>query len=439
MSLQQLNQYSQFTDELKALYERFPLDFSNDASNELLSVDQALDGAASDRLKELIAPDVLKQQSAFFTGRELSNWLLSDIEGEIVSENGAVVFDPACGAGDLLIAAARHLPIFETLDETLWHWSQRLKGYDQSQSFIEATKYRLALLALHRQSISPDPLPNPLNYFDEIRKVDDSLSDLDWPECDYVLLNPPFSKVQAPEDLDWASGTVSQAGLFLMRSLDILSSGQGILAILPDVLRSGSRYRRWREGVESAAIIKKMKTIGKFDSSTDIDVFGVHLTSSTDESVSEQWWPRGDEDLKRVGNLFNLKVGPVVPHRNSESEATIPFFDTSSLPPWETIDSSDAPVRGYERSTVTPPFVTVRRTSSPSDPKRAVGTIVTGKHQVAVENHLIVLTPKEGGLEKCKELLRRLEDDRTDDWLNTRIRCRHLTISSLEKLPWWEL
>jgi hypothetical protein len=36
-------------------------------------------------------------------------------------------------------------------------------------------------------------------------------------------------------------------------------------------------------------------------------------------------------------------------------------------------------------------------------------------------------------------LLRVLKSRKTDQWLNNRIRCRHLTVRSLNELPWWRI
>ena len=47
---------------------------------------------------------------------------------------------------------------------------------------------------------------------------------------------------------------------------------------------------------------------------------------------------------------------------------------------------------------IMPPFVVVNRTSSPRDRLRATATIIKGTEPVAVENHLIILSPKKGGL-----------------------------------------
>lgn len=431
--------FTTFVDELEELYKS-QAEGPSECDSDLLNLDEALDGAASERLRKLVDSVTLKSESAFFTGSGIANRLAMQIETELNRSGGPPVIDPACGAGDLLIAAARNLPLGDTLKETLQQWSHRLKGFDRSRTFIKSTKYRLALLAVHRHEQVQRSLPDPLDYFHNIEQVNDALSEDSWPYFDYVLLNPPFSKIEAPGDIEWASGKVSQASLFVSKSLDSLDSDGGILAILPDVLRSGSRYRAWRKHVEASSVLRKLEVIGKFDKLTDIDVFAVDLRiDPSDAAQPEAWWPEEDSNLDRVGDLFDLQVGSVVPHRHSETSSAEPFVDATSLPSWETTRVEETPRRGFDCSAVSPPFVTIRRTSSPTDPKRAVGTVVVGDQDVMVENHLIVLVPKDGSVNRCRELMRRLEQDKTDNWLNTRIRCRHLTITSLEKLPWWNL
>jgi hypothetical protein len=84
-----------------------------------------------------------------------------------------------------------------------------------------------------------------------------------------------------------------------------------------------------------------------------------------------------------------------------------------------------------------PPFVVVRRTSSPHDHKRVVATLVHRGAPRIVENHLLIVRPREGGVAACKEVMRVLDDPRTDPWINDRTGCRHLTVGVIRDLPWW--
>ena len=78
----------------------------------------------------------------------------------------------------------------------------------------------------------------------------------------------------------------------------------------------------------------------------------------------------------------------------------------------------------------------VRRTSRPGDKYRAVGTVIRGHGLVAVENHLLVLRPKDRTVASCDRLLAVLKDAAANEFLDRRIRCRHLTVSALRDLPW---
>jgi hypothetical protein len=124
-----------------------------------------------------------------------------------------------------------------------------------------------------------------------------------------------------------------------------------------------------------------------------------------------------------------------VPHRHQRKGPWHPFACAKSVPAWALgyVPTSN---RRFKGTTFAPPFVVVRRTSSPSDKQRAVGAIVLGEETVAVENHLIVLTPKDGRIETCVELLALLSRRETSDHLNREIRCRHLTTSSVMAIPW---
>ena len=69
------------------------------------------------------------------------------------------------------------------------------------------------------------------------------------------------------------------------------------------------------------------------------------------------------------------------------------------------------------------------------DAQRAVATIINMPNSVFVDNHLIVLTPKSGTLRDCKKAIEILKDSKTDDWLDDKIRCRHLTVKIVSKIP----
>lgn len=402
-------------------------------------IDQALNGKFSQALRSVVPIATLRSAGAFFTGRDLA-----DRVAELVTEqirNGATIIDPACGAGDLLLACARLLPVDETLSITLDHWGTRLKGWDLYPQFTQAAKARISLLARSRIRNATPPALFRTDFMQGI-KVHDGLSPYnsgDRPCC--IVMNPPFTQTSAPNNCCWASGLVSKAALFVDRYLLDSAPGTKIVAILPDVLRTGSRYAKWRSFVEKHASIDLVQVVGRFDALTDVDVFLCKLTvcSAPSERQTNPWLPSIGTNTHQdtIGNYFRVSVGSVVPHRNPNTGNVYPYITVRELPPWGKIRADQKSIR-YSGTTFRPPFVAVRRNSRSDNQHRAVGTLIVGTENVAVENHLIVLSPKSGLLSDCSQLLARLHASKTTAWLNERIRCRHLTVPSVRDIPWWD-
>lgn len=52
-----------------------------------------------------------------------------------------------------------------------------------------------------------------------------------------------------------------------------------------------------------------------------------------------------------------------------------------------------------------------------------------------VENHLIIIQPIDGQLQTCRKLLKKLKSNSVQEWINQRIRCRHLTVPAIRDIP----
>jgi hypothetical protein len=402
-------------------------------------VEKALNGEASQTLYAKVPVDVLRRASAFFSPPALADEVVSRVAHRLA--NGATVLDPACGAGDLLLACARKLPVFDDIDTTLQHWGTRLYGFDIHEEFIHATKSRLLLLAITRVSLKQTSkvIDNLDSLFPNIRCEDflKRSATLDGITC--VVMNPPFQRANAPRDAKWGTGRVTRAAMFVDKCLQLVPARATISALLPDVLRSGTNYRAWRELVKTAAVVSRVKTLGVFDERADVDVFAVSIRRRKRSVVADgmRWLPGAGTGRKRatLESICSVRVGTVVPFRDRKRGAERPYVTTASLPPWGT--TTPLATRKYAGETFLPPFIAVRRTSRPNDQKRAVATVVRGDEPIAVENHVLVLVPKAGTLKQCKHIVRVLRDQRTTDWLNTQICCRHLTTRVLKKLPLW--
>lgn len=397
--------------------------------------ERAVNGEASERLIELVSGYRLKRTGAFFTSSALSKRAAAALP--VLRETGGLIVDPACGAGNLLLAAARQLSISPGLHETLASWGRRLAGFDLHPRFIRATHLRLAVLALSR-GVEFD-LDGPLSlagYFPNIRRGDGLREIATLRNIDALIVNPPFASVVAPRACTWAVGRVTKAAIFFDRCLQGLPAGTVISAVLPDVLRSGARYQNWRLAMERHALITAIRPVGNFQTA-DVDVFLLEMLMHNGKpGLSRRgfWWSKSSA-ASTLGDRFSVNVGAVVPHRLKPKEGPVsPYLHAKALPHWGVCEAGAEDV-AFAGRLFTPPFVAVRRTSNPADKHRALGTIIKGKVPVAVENHLLVCTPVKGGIAACRELLGALRSITTDKFLNRRIRCRHLTVGVVREIP----
>ncbi|RYD81042.1 MAG: hypothetical protein EOP84_11525 [Verrucomicrobiaceae bacterium] len=241
--------------------------------------------------------------------------------------------------------------------------------------------------------------------------------------------------VDTPSDCKgWASGKVSLAAIIYLRSLESAENGQSISAILPDVLRSGSRYKRWRDEVQKLLSPTSFSIAGKFSDHADVDVFTLSGTKQEANNASIGWLGGQEPASATLDQVATVRVGSVVVHRLDGTGKLVPLLNTSKAPPWGAIKQIRGKIH-FGGTTVRGPLVVVRRTSSPSDNTRAIATLVDSNQEFAVDNHLITILPLDKKLATCRKIVKMLSDSRTQNWFNTRIRCRHLTVGSLKEIP----
>jgi hypothetical protein len=399
-----------------------------------------LNGKASTFLQQTVPIAIRKDSGIFFTRHDLAYQVASKISHLL--SLGRKVVDPACGAGDLLLACANHLPMGTTLEETISIWSDLIVGYDLYEEFVDAAKLRLGILAAIKcnDTRNIENILTQNGIFPGLRVGNLLALNTMGEHTDCIVVNPPFGNCIAPGDCEWAGGKVQKAGVFFEIIMNATRNGQNIVAILPDVLRSGSRYENWRKIISGLSSSISIELKGRFDKEVDVDVF--LLQAIRGRGTRQIDWINSNIKMKRrngsVSDHFDVHVGPVVPYRDPREGPKHPYIHARTALGWATLNNIKDE-RQYKGSLFKPPFVVVHRTSSPSDRNRCVGTIVTGNRKVAVENHLIVLCPKDKSLQRCRELIEIFRCPRTNEWLNKRICCRHLTVSAVKELPWWRL
>jgi hypothetical protein len=394
-----------------------------------------LNGGTGAELRRRVALEERQRIGAFFTGASLRARAFEPVLGSPFDET---VWDPACGAGDLLLSYAEKLRVPPDISEAISSWGGQLWGSDTEHNFIRAAKARLVLSAYYRGARRLTAQVSTLEEsFPEIRQENSLLiSSVRKPAN--IALNPPFVMVPASHDCEWGKGSVCAAAVFVETCLKRAKPGTQMIAILPDVLRTGARYERWRQLVQEFADIRRLEIYGPFDPQADVDVFILELEAYEKRLLNAGFagpWGVQQISQKTLGEQCIVSVGSVVPHRHKEEGPEIAFLHSKDAIPWGSINQIKSRRRFMGKS-VQPPFVVIRRTSSPRDKQRAIGTIVNCESPVAVENHLIICRPNARTLDACRKIIEALKSTTTTEWLNSRIRCRHLTVDAVRGIPW---
>lgn len=420
--------YKPFTDELTEIL------LAEERCEE--RVQRLLEGEESLAVERLIPQAERSKHGIFFTPNEIVHDLVLRFENEIV--DGSTFFDPACGAGNLLLGIARRCNLENSFDETVGAWSRRFGGCDIDAAFVRAVKLRLIFLAAYRHGlpeISEDYLEILVSRFSGFA-VGDYLHGNYGVDFDCIIANPPFSHIVLGGNCGWSTGRTQLAGVFIDKVLRLGKIGQRVVAVLPDVLRSGTRYDKWRRSVEEKTTGGYATMYGRFTADVDVDVFFLDAISSELNEAAEviSWIPERAAALGRskLGELYTVSVGAVVPFRLTGKGEESPYITAKNCPADGEV--ALAPKIKFEGRKVPTPFVVVRRTSNPSDRRRLIATLITCSEPVAVENHLIVMRPKDQTLGSCRYLMERLRAEDAVNQINEKIRCRHLTVRSIRDI-----
>ena len=163
---------------------------------------------------------------------------------------------------------------------------------------------------------------NKKNFFENIIVNDFFEDNSIIQKADCIVTNPPYGNVDLTGKVTWARGKGQLAALFLDHIINESKDGQRVVAILPDVLRSGSRYGKWRAFINSNSNNLNTEICGKFNNEADVDVFILDFIvskNSLPENITTFDIPIGIKGTKsRMSDYFNISVGPVVPHRDEQ-------------------------------------------------------------------------------------------------------------------------
>ena len=378
---------------------------------------RVFNGMAGEEIRRLVPLSTRRELGAFFTPHELADDLVAPLRNAV---GHLKVLDPCCGAGDLLLAATRAIEGSIRAGTV----TAKFLGVDKVEAFSLVARMRFE--AFNRTK--------GLDISSSFG-VGDGLGASEMGQATHVLLNPPYASVLSHKSNDWAQGRVNGAADFVARTILQLNPGTEVLAILPDVLRSGSRYMRWRKFVSEHLELDDFELVGRFDPWTDVDVFVLRgkVIANKSTTVSGKWVPISIGPT--ISDRFDISVGPLVDYREPRRGPSVPYLAAKEFPAWHTVETVKRR-RKYCGRLIEGPIVVIPRTSRAGDPYRARCALVTDPEGIAVENHLLVLKPKSGGIHECRRLARLLRSEATTIWLDTAIRCRHLTVGAIGSIPW---
>ena len=242
-----------------------------DGESLVTSSHPLLNGVPYSVFRREVSIESRREIGAFFSGDVIAKSLAKTLAGHV--DDDALVLDPTCGIGDLLLARAAYLPLGPTLAETLAAWGERLAGFDIRKDLVSLCKARLCMLARARGGFADEI--DPLRMFPHIveRDIFSKQSEALLGCADAILFNPPFGKTTWTKKLDWSSGEINAAAIFLDRLTATVRPIVPIAAVLPEVLRCGSRYARFRAVLIDRGYAGSFEVQGRFDAWTDVDVF----------------------------------------------------------------------------------------------------------------------------------------------------------------------
>ena len=383
------------------------------------------------KVEELLSSrESARKMGAFFTSGEIKEKVKNYVpQGEEIK-----YVDPACGKGDLLLAIADLLEVKSTLLKTLQYWNTKLYGLEKEVIF-----YNMAIKNIHDLAIEKGSFKKGLSCPDEILtniKNGDFYKEMPELSRDFcIVMNPPYGQVNQEQWYPFSKGKITEAALFLKKATDLIEDGGALVGIFPEVLRCGSRYENFDKYLGSKWNLEKLEKMGKFSSSADVDVFMAKAKKSNNNQVKRLFRNKSENIGERVSDYFEIKVGPVVPHRLKDKGKVYDYLYPGNVPKWGKIESIKDQIK-FEGKVFNPPFVVIFRNSRPDDKKRAVAALCKSQNPVAVENHLFIAIPKRKNLSDCKNLMGLLNKGSTDDHLNDIMCCRHLTKKSIESIPW---
>lgn len=212
----------------------------------------------------LIGDDRRRELSAYFTPPILATAAIEASRPFLKGKQCPAVLDPACGGGSFLAPVARHLVMEKRktgtkTNEACGTTVRNIQGIEIDSGLSELSRILLGeMLAKEFNYVLPTP-PG-------IILCEDALLAPPSPKYDLVIGNPPYGKVGARANRTYLenAGAANLGGhtnlysLFLLRSLDWLKPGGGLVFVLPTSFVAGPYFSGLRRELLTRAEILRI-------------------------------------------------------------------------------------------------------------------------------------------------------------------------------------
>lgn len=182
------------------------------------------------------------------------------------------ILDPACGSAEFLIE------VLKQLKEKDYEGIVEIKGYDTSETAITTSTF---LLSYEKRTVWGERL-----HF-EVKKVDDSLTEIWDNDNTIILMNPPFVSWEQLNDKEKRDavrfslgvnfkGKPNQASAFFYKALQNIADGGVLGSVVPSNLFTSDAYLKLRNEIIESINIELLGKLGNFvfeDALTDVSIF----------------------------------------------------------------------------------------------------------------------------------------------------------------------
>lgn len=210
---------------------------------------------------ELLLADSSNYSSLHYTPRYLVRSIVENSLKQLNKELEIIrIFDPACGSGAFLQEALKQLKELNFLGKI------EVIAFDNSDMAVNTTKFLLSYE--QRKQWDEQHMTYQVNVRDSVVT--------DWPECDLLLMNPPYIAMEQMKDSETKDAVwetlkdlkvrkrPNMAAAFLYKAVKTLSENGVLGTVLPSSILLLEQYQSLRKEIMSMCDLNIIAKLGNF-------------------------------------------------------------------------------------------------------------------------------------------------------------------------------